>query len=182
MADNFNLTEKLGPYRNSALYSLILAGIIIAFVLVIILPYKHMLKKTDVEILTLKDQLARQELQYPLYKNLLKEIQKRAVDDLTFINQEKLSKEDISQISVIVKNLAEKNKMIYSKSNPDINSMVNSNGLIMVDVEIEGLLMDFRNFIISLNEIPYLQDIEEIKIHPIEKNRRFNLKIWLAVE
>ena len=180
--DKFNLAEKLGPFRNSGLYALIFAGIIAAFVLVILLPYNHILSKTDLEIANLKDQLARQELQFPLYKSLLKEIKKIEIDDLKFVEQEKLSKEDIQQIPSIIKDLAEKNKMISNKSNPDINSMVNNKGLIMVDVEIEGQLMDFRNFITALNELPYLQDIEDIKITPIEKNRQFNLKIWLAVE
>jgi hypothetical protein len=82
----------------------------------------------------------------------------------------------------MIRNLAETNHLNHGKSDPDINSMTGNKGLIFVKVEVEGLFEDFRNFMVGLNEIPYLQDIEEIKIHSVETNRRYELKIWLAVE
>ena len=182
MAEQFNLSEKLGAYRSSALYTLIFIGILLAFSLGIILPYSHSLKNADQEIINLKDQLAKQEMQYPLYQALIKELRERSVENLVFPERGKLDKDDISQISVIIKKLAEKHGMLFGKSIPDINSMINNRGMILVDVMVEGTLADYRAFLNSLSAIPYLEDIEEIKIRAIEKNRQFNLKIWLAVE
>ena len=182
MTEKMDFMEKLGPYRKSAFYVLIFLGVVIAFVLIILLPYNNALKKTDLNIVTLKDRLARQELQYPLYTKLLKEMQKPSLEHLKSEVQEKLKKEDISQVSLMIRNLAESNHLTHGKSDPDINSMTGNKGLIFVKVEVEGLFEDFRNFMVRLNEIPFLQDIEEIKIHSIETNRRYELKIWLAVE
>jgi hypothetical protein len=182
MTEKMDFVEKLGPFRKSAFYALVFTGVVIAIVLFILLPYNHSLKKTDLEILSLKDKLARQELQYPLYQRLLKEIQKPGRDHIEPEAQEKLKKEDISQVSSMIRNLAETNHLNHGKSDPDINSMTGNKGLIFVKVEVEGLFEDFRNFMVGLNEIPYLQDIEEIKIHSVETNRRYELKIWLAVE
>ena len=153
-----------------------------AFSLAIILPYNHSLKKADEEIVNLKEQLAKQEMQYPLYQALIKEIRERSVKNLTFPERSKLDKDDISQISLIIKELSEKHGMRFGKSVPDINSMITNKGMILVDVVVEGTLSEFREFLNSLSAIPYLEDIEEIKIRPIEKERQFNLKIWLAVD
>ena len=182
MAEQFNVSEKLGSYRSSALYALIFVGILLVFSLAIILPYSHSLKRADEEIVSLKEQLAKQEMQYPLYQALVKELRERSVENLTFAERGTLDKDDISKISAIMKSLADTHGMLFGRSVPDINSMINNKGMILVDVMVEGTLAEFREFINGLSAIPYLQDIEEIKIQPMEKNRQFSLKIWLAVE
>ena len=182
MKKKFDLTEKLGPYKESALYGIILTGIILIFIIIIILPYNHSVSKMDDEIKTIKNQLAAQELQAPLYTSLKMQLEKNKIEGLNLSDDEKLNRNHIFQISSILKGLAEKNNLVYTKSDPDINSMENNNGFLSVDLIIEGALNDFRNFIVSLNEIPYLQDIEHLTISAVNKNRIFKLQIWLAIE
>lgn len=182
MTNLSNITEKFGAYRQSALYGIIFTGIIIIFLVAVILPYSHSVKSLDEEIAKLKDQLSAQELQAPLYTSLVRQIKNKNIDGISLGEEEKLSRNDISQISLILKDLAERSNLVHTKSHPDINSMDKTEGLLSVDVVIEGSLFDFRNFIVSLNEIPYLQDIEKLSVSTVNINRIFKLKIWLAIE
>ena len=182
MIDKNKIAEKLGPFRQSALYGIILTGIIIIFILLVLLPYSHSINSMDEDIAKLKNQLAAQELQAPLYKSLTQQIKRKSIDGLTFNNDDKLSRNDISQISAIIRDIAEKNRLTHTKSTPDINSMEKMDGYLSVDVVVEGLLFDFRNFIVSLNEIPYLQDIEKLTVSSKNTNRIYKMKIWLAIE
>ncbi len=181
MADKMNISEKLGPYRRSVSLGIILTGVIIIFVVVIILPYNHSIKKIDMEIDNLKNQVAAQELQAPLYSTLISQMEKNTVRGITDKKDERLNRDNIFLISTMVKDLAEGNNLTYIKSSPDINSMESNKGLMSVDVTVEGSLEDFRKFIVSLNKIPYLQDVEKLSIRSEEANRIYELRIWLAI-
>ena len=40
--------------------------------------------------------------------------------------------------------------------------------------------MKFREFLMDIGTIPWLEQIEEIIIRAIEQNREYKLKVWMA--
>lgn len=182
MNKKIDFSKKFKHYKQSVLYGIILLGTIILLIVAIILPYNHSISKLDGRIKDLKDKLSAQELQAPLYANLNGQLKKNTIEGITLNDEEKLDRDDIFEISDIIRGHAEDNNLVYTKSDPDINSMEKYEGLISVDLIVEGMLTDFRKFINSLNEVPYLQDIEELEISSAETNRIYQLQIWLAIE
>ena len=48
-------------------------------------------------------------------------------------------------------------------------------------VSLRGKFLDFRNFLVELGKLPYLSDVQEIKIQTSSGLREFNLKMRLLV-
>jgi hypothetical protein len=49
----------------------------------------------------------------------------------------------------------------------------------MMRLRLSGNFYKFRDFLVDLGSIPYLEHIEEINIRPVKTARELEIKLWL---
>ena len=161
----------------------IICGVgILAFVLLIILPYNRAAREMDQEISTLKNRIDEQRILLPVFNNLINMTQQSQTSILPTPKKEKLAREDISAILALFQEFARRNALKVEEVTPDINSMSDGSGYLMTRLILQGDFLNFRNFMLDLGTIPSLERIEEVAMRPMQNSREMRLKLWLAQE
>ena len=65
---------------------------------------------------------------------------------------------------------------------PDVDSTLDGSGFLKISVVLRGDFIKFRDVLMELGKLPYLELIERIKIESVEDAKEISLKIWLAKE
>ncbi len=176
------ITSKL-PAR-SIIYLLICGGEILAFILLAIIPYQKALVNLDKEIKSITARIEEQKIFFPFFKDLLKKARYKDPELLPFPKRAKLARNNTDIIASVFREIAQKCNLKIESIIPDINSVIEDSGILMINLFMKGDFFDFRNFLIGLYKIPYLEHTEQIKIQTVQgsKELEFRLKICLAQE
>ena len=178
---NMKLKQLPGLPAQSLLYLLICAGGITGFFLLAIHPYHNYLTGLDREIKTIEAQIEEQKRLFPLYKDLLKKMNITQKGTLPFPRKGKLDREKTDEISSIFEEMARKSNLSPVSIVPDVTSLVQGSGLLSISLRMKGDFFQFRDFLARLNEMPFLEHIEEIQIQTAGEMKEFVLKVWLAL-
>jgi hypothetical protein len=94
---------------------------------------------------------------------------------------EKLSRTLVGTVPTTIKRIAINASMEAVSISPDINSLLNEPGHLLVQTVLRGDFVNLRHFIMGIGELPYLERVEEIQILQDPDFMEFRLKIWLAL-
>jgi hypothetical protein len=166
----------------SVRYAVICLGGIIGFVMLSIFPTHRAIVTTDKKIAALTEKVEEQKVLYPLFKDLLEKSKSETPSQLPFPKSAKLSKEETEDISSFFQELARQNGFSVETIVPDVVSLTDGSGYLMLDAVLRGEFLKFRNLLLQLGEIPYLEKIESIQIRTVEDLKEFRLKLWIAQE
>ena len=172
---------KIMPSR-SIIYLLICVSGILAFILLAIYPSEKASNRLDMEINRLNAQIKVQKILHPAYKALLKNLRIRDSEVLPFPKKTKLSRDKRNLVSEIFEEMGQRSNLEIVNTVPDIKSLSESSGLLSVNSFIKGNFYDFRNFLIQLGGLPYLEYIEKIQIQTEQNHKEFRVTVWLALE
>jgi Tfp pilus assembly protein PilO len=64
---------------------------------------------------------------------------------------------------------------------PDLKALAGEGQRLSVEVTVRGDFTDFRQFLIDLNAIPYIENMEEIQVEQEKNTQLFRVKLWIAV-
>lgn len=170
------------PPLQSIRYIVICAGGILGFILLAIFPGYRALHATDQKIATLQAQIDEQNAMHPLFQDLLKRAKTETPSRLPFPKKTKLPRDETTDISASFQRLAMQNQFTVQSIVPDVVSLTDGSGMLMLDMVLRGRFADFRRLLLQLGEIPYLERIESIGIQTVENTKQFNLKVWIAQE
>lgn len=162
-------------------YCLICSLSILAFIALGIYPAQRSLGSMDMEISKLRSSIEEQNMLFPVYAQLQQRIQLKGSDILSSPVGTKLSIDKIEKLPSIFKTIAQKYNLTALAVSPDVMSFGSDSEFLLVNVVIQGKFFDFRNFLIELVNLAYLEKIEQILIERAAKTKKFNLKIWLAM-
>jgi len=175
------LKIKKLPARSS-LYLLICVSGILGFILLGIYPDKNSSARLDLEINTLKAQIEAQKIFRPVYKALLKDVRLKDPEVLPFPKKAKLGHDKTDTVPNIFEEMGRRSNLEIVNTVPDVKSLSESPGLLAVNSFLKGNFSDFRNFLIQLGELPYLEHIEKIEIQAAQGHKEFRVRVWLALE
>lgn len=169
---------QIPKYMNRSLL-LLLAGamIILLFALVFIIPSQRAMANLEAEIGVTKFKIETQEKLGPLYKGLtekLNKIDKKAALPPT----SPIARNKLGGFSGTISELAKKSKLVVLSVYPDTQS--GDSGAVYI-ASIRGNFTDFRNFLVELGKLTYLEAVQEIHIHTVSGVREFNIKMKLLV-
>ncbi len=154
---------------------------ILAFIALGIYPSQRSLGNKDMEISNLRSSIEEQNMLFPAYAQLQQRIQFKGSDILSSSVGTKLSIDKIEKLPSIFKKIAQKYNLTALSVAPDVMSFGSDSEFLLVDVVIQGNFFDFRKFLIELVNLDYLEKIEQIRIERADRAKKFNLKIWLAM-
>ena len=168
--------------KKTIIYILICVGAILGFFVLAIYPNQKSLAGLDMEAKKLDSKIKEQEILFPVYENLLEKGKFEKPGAFPFPQKAKLGRHETERISLIFGEKARKSNLSLVDVIPDVESLSRGSGVLTVNMLMKGNFLDFRDFLIHLGEIPYVENIEEIKIQPAEGVKEFRLKVALSLK
>ncbi len=160
----------------------ICVGGILVFVFMLIIPRQNMASELDQSIVELENKIGEQRTLTPVFYNILSLAKNKEKPDLPITETIKLARGDMTKIFDQIKAIARVHNLKLEEITPDVNSLKDTSGYLLIRLSVTGDFFSFREFMIELGTIPSLVHVEELKIRAIEESREIKLKIWLAQE
>jgi Tfp pilus assembly protein PilO len=157
-------------------------GIIALFVLLGIFPLYHYNANLLDKNKELKNQIEDQKELKPVYLNLLKTLNNK--DLLILPNPEKktISREEAGRFQDDIRTIALHAGLKNVSVTPDLSTLAGSSTSLLHNVVLKGEFANFRQILIGLGAVPYLDRIEEISIMQNPDSMEFRMKIWIALK
>jgi hypothetical protein len=136
------------------------------------------MKEQNDTIARLKEKAGRQELLFPVYARLIKEIQ-REPPALPLPQKSKLDPKEIGGISAQFIAMAEKNGIEFDSAVPDATSYLEDSNQLVLNLAVHGDFFKLQNLLADICQIPYLAAIDELGIYPHKDGKQMKLKMRL---
>ncbi|UCE52165.1 MAG: hypothetical protein JSV31_23335 [Desulfobacterales bacterium] len=169
------------PVQSLIFFSICAAGILV-FIFLIIIPSQKTTAELDKRIEELEKRSGEQRALTPVFYTLLAKAREKNSTQLPTTEKKKLARGDMKKISAQIQAIAQRNRLKLVAITPDVNSLKENSGYILINLVISGDFFDFRKLLIELGAIPSLAHVQEMRIRSIEESREIKLKIWLAQE
>jgi len=169
-------------YGKSIRYLLICITGIVCFAVLGIYPNQKTVTSLDNDTAKLETEIREQELLKPLYDDLLRRTRTKVPADLPFPEKGRLDRTKTDDIPEILGSMAHKSSLQLVDVTLDLNTLVKGSQSLSVDVRLNGGFLAFRDFLIQLQGIPYVNEIEEVEIQPADGVKEFRLKLALALK
>ena len=155
---------------------------IAAFLMVGIFPNAIALSQLDGSIAELNLKIQSQELLYPIYRELIKEVQQKVPQELILPDGDKITRNDFDQIDEIFIKLAQENSVRFESAAPDASSYLEEAGHLTMNVNFSGDFFDFRQLVLGICQMAYLESIEEMRVETVDEKKIITFKLKLMQE
>ena len=172
--------ESKIPRRGIAYLGLFLIFAVL-FVLAVIVPTNNWSKELDIKTADAKFRLQEQQTLIPVFQYLKVESEKVVSDTLPLPPKGKLARAMINNLPKNFAASAKKSGMSLVMARPDLKGLKGDFQTLPVNIVLRGGFINFRQFLIGLGGMPYLQSIEEISIQEIPDTKEFRLRVWVAI-
>ena len=178
------MTDRLSknPLSQSLLVLVICVVGVLTFFLLILLPSQKTSAELDKEIDRLNIRIEEQRILTPVFHSLLKRAKMAPPSGLPTPEKAKLTHGDMNTISSVFQDIAMRHDLRLEEVKTDVSAMMEDSGYLMMRLRLSGNFYKFRDFLVELGSIPFLEHIEEINIRPVKTAREFQIKLWLAQE
>jgi hypothetical protein len=173
-------TLKLFP-RRTIIIQLSWLGALLLVSLAVIYPMQRAAGGLDREIKEMKGQLDEQKALLPIYEALKVRNQTAPAGALPTPERSKLSRRLVGTIPFTFRKIARESGMEAVSVTPDVPSLLNQPGQLLVHLVVRGDFMNFRKFLVGVGQLPYLERVEGIEIQPDPYAMEYKLKIRLAM-
>ena len=174
------IASKLPP-QSLVLFLLCGAGIV-ALIFLVILPSQKASAELDREIEELSSRIERQRILKPVFKSLFEKAKAKNSTKLPTIQKTKLARDEIPKLINHFQDLAQRHHLTLQEISPDVNSLKDGSGHLLMNLSLTGEFLNFRDFLIDVGALPSLEHTEELKIRSVKTTRELRLKLWMAQE
>lgn len=154
------------------------------FVGVAIVPAFFSMAETEREIERVEIELERQQKLFPVFVSLLKTAREKSPDLLPLPEATKLSRGKTDQATGMLRDLAAESNLQVETISPDMQTILKGSKFLKVRAVFSGDIKEFRDLLVKLGGVPYLQHIDNLKLQTMEASHqlRFSLTLWLNQE
>ncbi|KPJ76757.1 MAG: hypothetical protein AMJ54_10500 [Deltaproteobacteria bacterium SG8_13] len=163
-------------------YIIILGGGVVLFLLLAILPAHKETAALDFEIDNVNTKIEEQKILTPVYESLLKKVQLKPPEGLNYVAKEKLKTEDTHKVAARFQDMAKNSRLTLVEFSPAVETLINRSGFMMVDIELRGEFINLHPFLLQMCQLPYLEQIEEIRIRSVRDTKEMKIRMWLTTE
>ena len=121
-----------------------------------------------------------QELLYPVYRQLIKEVQQAVPGDLPLPQNAKADRNAIGNLTELFQTIARQNGVVLESAVPDARSYLEDSGYIILNTRFRGDFFRFRSLLVAIFNIPYLENIDNMIIETKGREKEIALKLRLA--
>jgi len=167
--------------RRAIIIHLVWIGSLLLFVLAVIVPVQKYVSDLDGRIKDIQYQLDEQKSLQPIYQTLKARSQSAARSVLPLPASGKLSRDLVSVVPSTIDRIVKNAAMETISISPDVNSLANESRSLLMNAVIRGDFMSFRQFLIGVGDLPYLERFEGIEIQYDPAFTEYRIKIRLAL-
>ena len=167
--------------RRSVIIHLSWLGCLLLFILAVIVPMQRFGTGLDGKIKDIRYKVDEQKNLQPIYQVLKTKAQTAKPSILPTPATGKLSRDLVGVVPSTMERIVKNAEMETVSISPDVNSLANQSGSLLMRAVIRGNFMNFRKFLIGVGELPYLERFEEIEIQKDQDFMEFRMKIRLAL-
>ncbi len=167
------------PHPQNLVYLLICGAAILVFGLLFILPNATAMSEMDAEIEALQIKIQEQELLNPIYRELIRQAQKKMPGDLPLPQTGKIEQRTLAEINDVFSELARKSGVLFESAVPDASSYMDESGQLTMSVTFSGDFFQFRELLLNVCKLPYLKSMDEFKLVTENAVKRLQLKLRL---
>ena len=170
---------NLKIHPSNLIYVLIcLLGVVI-FALVGIYPNSAAMEGMEADIAELNKKVQTQELLFPVYQKLIKEVTQKIPSKLPLPNKSQSTQNDLGRINELFSKLAEESDVTFSSAAPDAVSYLEDTEHLTMNVYFSGDFFKLRKLLLNVCRLPYLGSIEEMRLETDQGKKRLSFKLKL---
>ena len=171
---------KLNVHSSNLIYFIIcLLGVVI-FGMVGIYPNTTAMDSMEEDIAELTTRVQTQELLFPIYQQLIKEVIQKIPSKLPLPDKSQSAQNDLGRINELFSRLADESGVIFSSAAPDAISYLEDTGHLTMNVNFSGDFFKLRKLLLRVCQLPYLDSIEEMRFETDQARKRLSFKLKLA--
>ncbi len=176
------MNTQLPISKETLLRMLICAGGVLLFFFALVFPTFQQSSDLDRSIAERKVEIERQTALYPVYAQLEAELKKDHASELKTPDIQKLGQDELQEVIESIASSGADNGLKAITVNPDPKSLEDGKGLLLVNCRFVGPFASFRDFLLSLGRIPYVQYIETINAKETYEGVEMQMDLWLAMK
>jgi hypothetical protein len=168
--------------KRSLYYILMCAGGILAFVLLGIVPAQRALMELETEIASTRARIEEQDTLFPRFQELLR--QERAFYETGLslpAERGTLPRDQVDGVAGILGVIAGRCNLEIPSVTPDLKSLADGSRTLAVRATVRGEFDLFRDFLLELNRLPYLDRINEVQVQETTGGLELRLRVSLAL-
>jgi hypothetical protein len=152
---------------------------IVVFFLVGIYPNMRSIAELNAEDTALTQKVASQELLYPIFRQLIKEVQQPIPTKLVLPEESSLSQQELNQINAIFRRSAQHSGTEFLRAVPDASSYLDDADHLSIQVSFKGDFFNLRNLLFDLCALPFLDAIDQMSLESGAGEKIIELKLSL---
>lgn len=163
----------------SAVFVVMCLGGIIAFILIVVIPYQKKLEAMDIQIKDLRNEKAKQEEYIPLFKDIITKVKIEMPGSLPSPDPEKLNSSEAAHLKSYFQKIADENRFLLESINPDMDSLTENTRYLKVKLSLKGKFSAFQDVLTDLGRLPFFESIEQAQIKGDLDTAKINLVVLL---
>lgn len=168
-------------HSSNLLYLSICVLGIVAFCLVGIYPNTLAMDELEDTIADYRSKIQIQELLYPVFGRLIKEVQQQA-SDLSVPAPVPIRRDEIARLNQVFAQLAQKNQVKLESAGPDAASYLEDSGSVTMNVAFRGDFFNFQKLLLELCQLPFLTSISQVGVHARDDSKQLEVKLQIRQE
>lgn len=152
---------------------------VLAFLLMFVYPNAMAMKELDREAAALAIQVQEQEVLHPIYLTLIRQVQQSVPEQLPVPDKDRITQATISDMPAVFAAMARESGVRFESAVPDPVSYLEETRHLTMNVAFSGDFFNFRNLLVRICQLPYLNAIEHVSIRTDGDIKRLRLKLHL---
>ena len=172
--------KKLKIHPSNITYLTICLLSMVAFFFVGIYPNLSALEEMDAEIETLHRDVRTQELLFPVYQRLIREVTRKVPTELSVPEKSRISANDLVRVNEMFNQLATESNVTFSSAIPDASNYLEDKGYLTMKVDFIGDFFNLQRLLLGICQLPYLESIDQMRIETLRQQKRMSFKMKIA--
>ncbi len=168
---------KIHP--SNLIYVIICLLGVVVFAMVGIYPNSVAMDTLEADIAELDQKVQAQELLFPVYQKLIKEVTQKIPSKLPLPEKSQRTQKDLGRINDMFSKLAKESDVVFSSASPDAVSYLEDTEHLTMNVNFNGDFFKMRKLLLSVCRLPYLGEIKEMRFETDQGNKRLSFKLKL---
>lgn len=157
------------------------AMVFLAVLIIGVIPAARETERTRAAIVRLQSDLRQQEALLPVFQSLQARRQQTLPEGIHVYAREPLEIDDLAALPDVFEELARTSGLELIAATPQVRSLQDGREMLRIDTRMRGEFQTFNALLNRLNEMPYIETIENLGIDATASGHEMQLAVWLAI-